>query len=289
MRPTASSASKMHEKVEPRSPPRLGKAVKLSPKKEIPVKTVENKKERHGKPVQDSTPATPEVKIERVATDQNTIKEDLPVENGDQVEVSTASVVEETQKEAEMSAAEPSSESVERVPAVESVAEPSAESVIEDPKEEATTTESLTEPNIKEELTENLPTESTLSEDPDAVADKGLVSVPETVLEEPEADVKEAAVEITTEIEQPHDIAQDAVVESASDVTVPQEEISDKREEAPKVYEGEAQESEQIIQDSVPAAPESTLADAVDKVEEPAQKPSGEESSLEPIAEKANE
>ncbi|RAO69103.1 uncharacterized protein BHQ10_005115 [Talaromyces amestolkiae] len=284
MRPTASSASKMHDKVEPRSPPRLGKAVKLSPKKDIPAKTGEDKKEKDEKSVLDSAPATPEVKIEKVATGQTAIKEEFNVGKGHQAEGPTVSAVEETEKEAEVSAVEPSSDSVEIAPALGSAAEPSAEAIVEEPKEEATPTESLAEPSIKD-VTEDLPTESTLSEDPDAFADNGLASVPETVPEEPETEIREAVPESKTEAEKPHGNAQDAFSELAAEVTVPQEKISDKAEEVP---EADIPESEQAIEESVPAAPEGTHAEAVEKAEESAQRTVAEE-PLEPAAEKADE
>lgn len=286
MRPTASSASKMHDKVEPRSPPRLAKAVKLSPKKDIPAKTVEDKKEKHEKSVLDSTPATPEVKIERVATDRIAIKEDAPVENGHKVEESTAPVVEETQKEAEVPIAEHSSDPIVTAPAVEPAAESSSQPVVEEPKAEATTTEPLTEPSVKEEVTEDLQTETTPSEDVTAISDKGLASVPETVPEEPEINVKEAAPETTTETEQLHDNKQDAIVEPAAEVTVPQAEV--KPEEAPETHEVETAELEQLTEEAAPATSEDASDEAVLKVEEPEPDTSAEE-SLESTAEKAEE
>lgn len=288
MRPTASSASKMHDKVEPRSPPRLGKPVKLSPKKDIPAKTGEDKKEKHKKLIQDSTPTTPEVKTERVATDQMAVKEDVHVENGHKAEESTGPAVKEIQKEAEVHAAEPSPDSVETAPAVQSAAEPPAEAVVEEPKEEATITESLAEPSIKEEATEDLLTASSLSEDPDAIAEKGVASVPETVPEETETDVKEAVPETTTETEKPPVNAQDAFSEPTADVIVPQEEISDKPEDVPEVHDAETPESEQAIEESVPATPEGTHAEAAEKVEESAQSTVAEE-PLELAAKKADE
>ncbi|GAM38510.1 hypothetical protein TCE0_033f09285 [Talaromyces pinophilus] len=286
MRPTASSASKMHDKVEPRSPPRLAKAVKLSPKKDILAKTVEDRKEKHEKSVQDPTPATPEVKIERVATDQTAIKEEIPVENGHQIEESTAPVVEDPQKGVEVPIAEPSSDPILTAPAVEPAAESSSEPVVEEPKAEATTTESLTEPSIKEEVTEDLQTEATPFEDATAIADKGLALVPETVPEEPEVDVKEAAPEITTEKEQLHDNKQDTIVEPAAEVTFPQAEV--KPEEAPETHEVETAKPEQPAEEAAPAASEDTPDEAVVKAEEPEQSTSAEE-PLESTGEKAEE
>lgn len=275
MRPTASSASKMHDKVEPRSPPRLAKAVKLSPKKDIPAKTIEDKKEKHEKFVQDPTPATPEVKIERVATDQTTIKEEVPVENGHQAEESLAPVVEDSQKGVEVPIAEPSADPIVTASAVESAAESSSEPVVEEPKAEATTTESLTEPSIKEEVTQDSQTEATPSKDVTAIADKGIASVPETVPEEPEVDVKGAAPENTTETEQLHDNKQDTIVEHVADVTVPQAEV--KPEEAPETHGVETAEPEQPTEEAAPAASEDTPEEAVVKAEEPEQSTTAEE------------
>ncbi|KUL88002.1 hypothetical protein ZTR_03894 [Talaromyces verruculosus] len=286
MRPTASSASKMHDKVEPRSPPRLAKAVKLSPKKDIPAKTVENKKEKHEKSAQDPTPATPEVKIERVATDQTAIKEEVPVENGHQAEESPAPVVEDSQKGVEVPIAEPSPDPIVTAPAVEPAAESSSEPVVEEPKAEATTIESLTEPSIKEEVTEDLQTEATPSEDATAIADKGIASVPETVPEESGVDVRGAAPETTTEIEQVHDNKQDTIVEHVTDVTVPQAEV--KPEEAPETHGVETAEPEQPTKEAAPAASEDTPDEAVIKAEEPEQSTLAEE-PFESTAEKAEE
>jgi hypothetical protein len=259
----------MHDKVEPRSPPRLAKAVKLSPKKDVPAKTVEDKKEKHEKSVQDPTPATPEVKIERVATDQTAIKEDVPVENGHQAEESTAPAVEEIQKEAEVSAAEPSSESIETVPAVETTTEPSSEPVVKEAKIESTVVEASVEPSTIEEVTEATRTEAIPASDADVINDKGLASVPETVPEEPEIDVKESSPETTTETEQLPDNEQDTIVEPTAEATVPQAEVSDKTENVPKAHETEIPESEQTTEESVPAAAEDTPAEAVEKAEEP--------------------
>lgn len=286
MRPTASSASKMHDKIEPRSPPRLAKAVKFSPKKDAPAKGVEDKKEKHERSVQDPTPATPEVKIERVATDQTAIKEEIPVENGHQAEESTAPAVEETQKGAEVPIAEPPLDPIVTAPAVEPAAESSSEPVVDEPKAEATTTESLAEPRNKEEVTEDRQTEATPSEDATAIADKVLASVPETVREETEVDAKEAVPETTTETEQLHDNKHDTVVEPAAEVTVPEAEV--KAEEAPETHEVETAEPEQPTEEAAPAASEDTPAEAVKKVEELAQSTLAEE-PLESTAEKAEE
>lgn len=285
MRPTASSASKMHDKAEPRSPPRLAKAVKLSPKKDVPTKTVEDKKEKHEKPAHYSTPATPEVKIERVATDQTAIKEDVPVENGHKVEESTASAVEETPKEAEV---EPSSDSVATVPAVESTVEPSSEPIVKETKTEAPTTEPLTEPSVIEEVTEDTQTDATPASDTDATTDKGLVSVPETVPEEPEVDIKEAVPEATTETEQLHDNQQESISEPTAETTAPQAEVSDKREEVPEAHEVKTTEPEQPTEESKSVASEDAPAEAVEKAEEPEQNTSVDE-PLDFTAEKTEE
>ncbi|EED16315.1 conserved hypothetical protein [Talaromyces stipitatus ATCC 10500] len=291
MRPTASSASKMHDKVEPRSPPRLGKAAKLTPKKETPTKTAEVKKEMHEKPLQDPTPATPKAKIEKVAPDQTTIKEDDALENGHHVAQSATLAKDEFPKEAGVSTAQSTSDSIMTEKAPETTAEPSSE-LAEESKTKVTAAEPspepVTEQNIHKEAVQELETQATQADDVNDIPGKDLESVPETVPEVPENDVKETAQGTAAESDSSHDNQPETIAEPVLEAPVPLEGIWNKTDDVPEDQDVKHAEPEQPTEKSVPAAAEETPAEPVEKAEEPVQNTSVDK-SLESTAEKTEE
>ncbi len=133
----------MHDKVEPRSPPRLAKAVKLSPKKDIPAKTVEDRKEKHEKSVQDPTPLRLKSRLREWQRIRLLSKKKFPWRMVTRLRNLSAGGRQDSQNGVEVPIAEPSPDRIVTAPAVEPAAESSSEPVVEEPKAEATTTESL--------------------------------------------------------------------------------------------------------------------------------------------------
>ncbi|OKL56616.1 hypothetical protein UA08_08146 [Talaromyces atroroseus] len=272
MRPTASSASKMHDKVEPRSPPRLAKAAKLSPKKEQPAKVVEDKSEKHEQSPQEPspTPVAVEEKVEQPIVPKLPVEKAVASTDSGHIEKPAAPAlapeVEDPKSEAKVYLEQPSSEphELEVVPEVE--AEPASESTVVDvePQAPEVTEEPLPETTVAEVKSEDVQNQSAQNNNVNHTGEKEPASAPETVPEEPESNTQEAAQEADLQ----HEKKEDDIEEPAAEVDAPQEEgqVQQPVEEPPKDEEVKSSESalhqpsEESITD-VPGVSEEALAE----------------------------